>query len=152
MGLVFINIPLSVTVVHCFYFLFIFLLVIGSSSFLTVESIIRFLISEETEPHQWCNGCLAYFEWYRSWVRVKKRSIKLVFVCSSSDIDRGFESKKEYEVGICLFFDKSTELRRMSKDWLFRNRTKVSEWSDMSTHRRMFPWTNTVKIQRSVLV
>ena len=41
---------------------------------------------------------------------------------------------KEYEIGICCFTAKHTELRRKSKDWLARNRSNVSEYGEKSIH------------------
>jgi hypothetical protein len=35
---------------------------------------------------------------------------------------------------------------------LARNQNNVSEWSDMHTHRLLFQWVSTIKIQLSVLV
>ena len=37
-----------------------------------------------------------------------------------------------------------------SKDFMAQN--NVSEWSDMFTHRLLFQWTSTIKIQLSMLV
>ena len=80
----------------------------------------------------------------------------MVIVLASSAIDCGFEPRsgqtKDYEIGICCFSAKHTALRRKSKDWLARNQNNVSEWSDMHTHRLLFQWVSTIKIQLSVLV
>ena len=59
---------------------------------------------------------------------------------------------KDYKIGICFFSAKHATLRSKSKDWLVQNQNNVSEWSDMSTHRLLFQWTCTTKIQLSVLV
>ena len=56
----------------------------------------------------------------RLWVepgRIKPRTLKLEFV--------GFSAKH-------------AALRRKSKDWLARNQTNISEWSDMSTRGLLF--------------
>jgi hypothetical protein len=77
-------------------------------------------------------------------------------VLASSAVDRGFEpllgQTKDYEIGICCFSSKHAALRRKIKDWLARNQNNVSEWGDMSTRGLLFQWTNTIKIQPSVLV
>ena len=39
-----------------------------------------------------------------------------------------------------------------SKDFMARVQNNVSEWSDMSTHRLLFQWTSTIKIQLIMLV
>jgi len=36
-------------------------------------------------------------------------------------------------------------------DYLAQNLNNVSEWSDMSTHRLLIQWNNTMQIQLSVL-
>ena len=60
----------------------------------------------------------------------------MVSVLASRAVDRGLESRsgqtKDYEIGICCFSAKRTELRRKSKDWLARNQNNVSEWGNMS--------------------
>ena len=80
----------------------------------------------------------------------------LVSMLTSSVVDRGFEPRlgqtKDYKIGICCFSTKHTALRRKSKDWLARNQDNVSEWGDMSIHRLLFQWANTIKIQLSMLV
>ena len=64
----------------------------------------------------------------------------MVSVLASSAVDRGFEPRphqtKDYK--ICCFSAKHAALRRKSKDWLARNQTNVSEWSDMLTHGLLF--------------
>ena len=61
----------------------------------------------------------------------------MVSVLALSEVDRGFEPRsgqtKDYEIGICCFSAKHTALRRKNKDWLARNQSNVSKWSDMST-------------------
>ena len=61
----------------------------------------------------------------------------MVSVLALSALDRGFEpwsgQNKDYEIGICCFSAKTTDLRR--KSCLARNQNNVSEWSDMSTYR-----------------
>ena len=61
---------------------------------------------------------------------------KIILPCSS-EVDRGFESNKYYNIGICCFSAKHA-LRRKSKDWLARNQDIVSEWGNMS--RAVFRW------------
>jgi hypothetical protein len=79
----------------------------------------------------------------------------MVSVIASSAVDRGFEPRssqtKDYNIVICCFSAKYAALRSKSKDWLARNQD-VSESSDMSTHRLLFQWASTKKIQLSVLV
>ena len=71
-------------------------------------------------------------------------------------VDLGFEPRsgqtKDYEISICCFSAKHAALRRKSKDWLARNQTYVSLWSDMSIRGLLFQWASTIKIQLSVLV
>ncbi len=78
----------------------------------------------------------------------------MVSVLASSAVDRGFEPRsgqtKDYKISICCFSVKHSALKRKSKNWLAQD--NVSEWSDMSTHRLLFQWASTVKIQLSVLV
>ena len=73
-----------------------------------------------------------------------------------SVVDRGFEPRlsqtKDYKIGICCISAKHAALKRKSKYWFARNQDNVSEWSDLSTHRLLFQWTSTIKIQLSVLV
>ena len=80
----------------------------------------------------------------------------MVSVRPLSVVDCGFEHRsgqtKDYEIGICCFSAKQAALRRKNKDWLARNQDNVSERSDMSTHRLLFQWASTMKIQLSVLV
>jgi hypothetical protein len=45
---------------------------------------------------------------------------------------------KDYNMDICCLSAKHPALRRKSKDWLARNQTNVSEWSDMSTRGLLF--------------
>jgi hypothetical protein len=80
----------------------------------------------------------------------------MVNVFALSVVDRGFEplcgQTKNYEIGICCFSAKHSELSEKSKDWIVRNQNNVSEWSAMSTCGLLFQWTGTIKIQLSVLV
>ena len=80
----------------------------------------------------------------------------LVSMLTSSVVDRGFETRlgqtKDYKIGICCFSTKRTALRRKSKDWLAWNQDNVSESGDMSIHRLLFQWANTIKIQLSMLI
>jgi hypothetical protein len=58
-----------------------------------------------------------------------------------------------YIMVICCFFAKRAALRSKSKDWLACNRDNiVSDWSDMSTHRRLFQCPSILKFQLNVLV
>ena len=56
-----------------------------------------------------------------------------VMVCmiTSNVIDRVFEPRqvktKDYEIGICCFFAKYTDLMSCIKDWLTRNLNNVSK-------------------------
>jgi hypothetical protein len=67
----------------------------------------------------------------------------MVSLLASSAVDRGFEPRsgqtKDYKITICCFSVKHAALRRKSKDWLARNRNKVSEWGDMSIRGLLFP-------------
>jgi hypothetical protein len=65
-------------------------------------------------------------------VKKKKRiGGVMVSVLASSAVDCGFESRsgqtKDYNIGICSFSAKHTELRRKSKDWLARYQDNASE-------------------------
>jgi hypothetical protein len=66
----------------------------------------------------------------------------MVSVFASSAVDRGFEPRsgqtKDYQIVMCCFSTKHAALMRKRKDWLARNQNNVSEWSDMSTHGRLF--------------
>ena len=66
----------------------------------------------------------------------------MVSVFTSSAVDRGFELRsgqtKDYTIGICCFSAKHAAIRRKSKDWLARNQSNVSEWSDMSIRGLLF--------------
>jgi hypothetical protein len=66
----------------------------------------------------------------------------MVSMLALSAVDRGFKARsgqtKDYKIGICCFSAKYTAFRRLSKDWLARNRNNVSEWSDMSTRILLF--------------
>ena len=67
----------------------------------------------------------------------------MVSMLASSAVDRGFETRsgqsKDYKIGVsCRFSPKHPALRRKSKDWLVRNQTNVSEWSDISTCELLF--------------
>ena len=59
----------------------------------------------------------------------------MVSVFTLSAVYRGFEPRsgqiKDYKIGMCCFFVKHAALRKMSKDWLARNRDNVSKWGDM---------------------
>ena len=80
----------------------------------------------------------------------------IVSVLASSAVDCGFESRsgqtKDYKISICCFSTKQTALRRKSKDWLAWNQNNVSQSGKMSTHRLLFQWASTIKIQQSVFV
>jgi hypothetical protein len=80
----------------------------------------------------------------------------MVNVRTSSKVDRWLEphsgQTKDYIICICCFSAKHAAIRKKSKDWLVRNQDNVWEWGDMSTHRLLFQWANTIKIQLSVLV
>jgi hypothetical protein len=80
----------------------------------------------------------------------------MVSLLASSAVDRGFEPRSgqtnDYKINMCCFSAKHTALRRKSKDWLARNQTNVSEWSDMSTRGLVFQLASTINIQFSVLV
>jgi hypothetical protein len=45
---------------------------------------------------------------------------------------------KDYKMDICCLSAKHPALRRKIKDWLARNQTNVSEWSDISTRALLF--------------
>ena len=66
----------------------------------------------------------------------------MVSLLASSGVDRGFEPRSgqtnDYKINMCCFSAKHTALRGKSKDWLARNQTNVSEWSDMSTRGLLF--------------
>ena len=66
----------------------------------------------------------------------------MVSVLVLSAVDRGFDSlsgqTKNYQIGMCCFSTKHTELRRKSKNWLARNQDNVSEWGDMSIRGLLF--------------
>jgi hypothetical protein len=71
-------------------------------------------------------------------VLIYKSHIGGVMVCVlvSIVVDRGFELRsgqtKDYKIGICCFSAKHAALRRKSNDWLARNQSNVSDWSDTS--------------------
>jgi hypothetical protein len=75
---------------------------------------------------------------------------------ASAVVYRGFKLRsgqaKDYAICMCCFSAKYAALSRKSKDWLARNRDKVSEWGDMSICGLLFQWANTIKAQLSVLV
>jgi hypothetical protein len=48
---------------------------------------------------------------------------------------------------VCGFSAKYVVLRNRSKDRLVCNQDNVSKWSDVSTHRLLFHWASTIKIQ-----
>jgi len=60
--------------------------------------------------------------------------------------------KPDYKIGISCFSSKHEALSSKSKDWLARNQNKVSEESNMSTHRLLFQRASTIKILLSMLV
>jgi hypothetical protein len=66
----------------------------------------------------------------------------MVCVLVSIVVDRGFELRsgqtKDYKIGICCFSAKHAALRRKSNDWLARNQSNVSVWSDTSTRGLLF--------------
>ena len=80
----------------------------------------------------------------------------MVSMLASAVVYRGFKLRsgqaKDYAICMCCFFAKHAALSRKSKDWLARNRDKVSEWGDMSICGLLFQWANTIKAQLSVLV
>jgi predicted LPLAT superfamily acyltransferase len=80
----------------------------------------------------------------------------MISVLASSAVDREFGPRlgqtKDYTIGICCFSAKRAALRRKSKDWLARNQSNLSEWSDTSTRGLLFQSASTIKIQLSVLV
>ena len=65
----------------------------------------------------------------------------MVSMLASSAVEHGFEPQsgqtKHYKIVFCLSA-KHAALRRKSKDWLARNLSNVSEWSDMSTCGLLF--------------
>jgi hypothetical protein len=52
---------------------------------------------------------------------------------------------KDYKIG------KNAALMSKNKEWSGQNQNNVSEWNDISTHRLLFQWTSTLKIQLRVL-
>ena len=66
----------------------------------------------------------------------------MIIVLVSCAVDRGFEPRsgetKDYKIGICCFPAKHAAFRRKSKEWLTRNQSNVSEWSDLSNHGLLF--------------
>jgi hypothetical protein len=93
-----------------------------------------------------------------SWLTMNNYNIGgvMVSMLASSAVDRGFEptsgQTKDYKIGICCFSSKHATVRNKRKDWLARNQNNLSEWSEMSTHRLLFQWASTMKIQLSMLV
>ena len=75
----------------------------------------------------------------------------MVSVLALSAVDCEFEpmssQTKDYKISICCFSAKHTALSGKSKDWLAWNQDNVYEWSNMSTHRLLFQWASTTKIQ-----
>jgi hypothetical protein len=73
----------------------------------------------------------------------------MVSVLALSVVDRGLQplwgQTKNYEIGICCFSSKHSELREKSKDWITRKQNNVSQWSAMSTCGVLFQWTGTIK-------
>ena len=78
----------------------------------------------------------------------------MVSVFTSSSVDHGFEhpagQTKDYEIGICCFFDIHTVLMRKSKNWLARNQGNVYDWSDISTRGLLVEWASSTKSQLRV--
>jgi hypothetical protein len=74
------------------------------------------------------------------YINVNRRGGVMVSMFASSAVDRGLESwsgqTKDYKIDICCFSAKLAALRR--KSWLAWNQDKVSEWSNMSTHKLLF--------------
>ena len=68
----------------------------------------------------------------------------MVRVLASSAVDLG--QAKAYKIGICCFLVKPAALRSKSKDWLVRNRDKVSEWGDISIRGQLFLSASTIKL------
>ena len=66
----------------------------------------------------------------------------MVTVLASGVVDCGFKPQtgktKDYKIGICCFSAKHATLRCKNKDCLVCNQNNMSEWSDMSTHERLF--------------
>jgi len=58
----------------------------------------------------------------------------------------------DYKIGMCCNSAKHAALRSKSKDWLARNQTIVSAWSDMSFSGLLFQRASTIKIQISSFV
>ena len=93
-----------------------------------------------------------------SWLTMNNYNIGgvMVSMLASSAVDRGFEptsgQTKDYKIGICCFSSKHATVRNKRKDWLARNQNNLSEWSEMSTHRLLFQWASTMKIQLGMLV
>ena len=60
----------------------------------------------------------------------------MVSMFASSTLDHGFKGQtKDYDIGICYFSTKRSELWSKSKDWLAWNQDNVSEWRNKSTFR-----------------
>ena len=61
----------------------------------------------------------------------------MVWVLTSSVVDRGFEHRssqsKDIKMFICCIVSKHAVLRRCSKEWLPRNQDNVFERNDIST-------------------
>ena len=66
----------------------------------------------------------------------------MVSVLAWSAVDHGFDPRscqtKDYDIGMCCFSTKHAALKSKSKDWLARNRNKMSEWSNMSIRSLLF--------------
>ena len=60
--------------------------------------------------------------------------------------------KPKNKIGLYCFSTKHVALRSSSKYWLACNQENMSQWSGMSTHRLLFQWPSTIKIQLSTLV
>jgi hypothetical protein len=72
----------------------------------------------------------------------------MVIVLFTNVVDRVIDPRSletnYYKIGICEFYAKYTRLRNKNKDWLFRNKDSVHEWSDISIHRLLFQWASTL--------
>jgi hypothetical protein len=77
----------------------------------------------------------------------------MVIMLSSSEVHCGLEvrsNQRQLNWYICSSTT-HTALNSKSKDWLAHNLDNVSEWHNMSTHRLLFQWVSSIKIQLSVL-
>jgi len=55
----------------------------------------------------------------------------IISVPASGEVDREFESTKDFKFGMCCFSTKNTALGSKSKVMLAQNHDSVFEWSDM---------------------